>query len=261
MRSRASMDIDLAIPEEIEEENEDEMTEADIPEILHRKPTPPAKPSPPPKPTVGNGWRLPTPGPDVVLRKTKPDNIEEEKSDGVTEIDNDESMDITPQSSPEKKHKERKRFKMQIFKFRRSRKGKHNGKTPSTETERKTNLTQIPSMSMDSGLRPLGDDSRRRWPNRREKGMNWLFGIFHKRNAPHNKDSNDAENSPGGNEEVAKHAEDSSNVQATGNHSDTNSNGKTEVELRNGDTSHEDDANPESVSNLRQKFEKISSAS
>ena len=254
------MDFDLSIPDEIEEEDETDTTEADTPVNLQRKPMPPAKPSPPPKPTVGNGWRLPTPGHEVVLRKTKPDNIEEEKSDGVTEADNDDSMDITPQSSPEKKLKERKRFNLHIFRFRRSRKGSHNGKNSSTETERKTNLTQTPSRSVDSGLRPLGEDPRRRWPNRREKGMNWLLGIFHKRNVQHNKDPNDAENSPGGNEEMAKHAENSSNVHATGNLSDTNSNGNTEVELRNGDTSHEDDADPESVSDLRQKFERISKA-
>lgn len=260
MKSRASMNFDLSIPDEIEEEDEDTTEETDTSEE-GRKPTPPAKPSPPPKPTMGNGRRLPTPGPEVVLRKTKPENIEEEKSDGVKETDNDESMDITPQSSPEKTLKERRRFKMQIFKFRRSRNGKQNGKTSSAETVGKTNLTHTPSKSLDSGLQPLGEDSRRRWPNRREKGMNWLRGIFHKRHAQHNKDSNDAENGPIGNEEVAKHADDSPNVNAVDNHGDTNSNGKTEVELRNVDTSLENGANPKSVSDIRQRFERNASAS
>lgn len=272
VRSRASMDFDFYVPEEIEEEDEDSGQNEATGDEAKVKPTPPI---PAPKPAERNGWKLPTPGPDVVLRKTKSENVEEVKSDEVQEAEIEENTnDITPQSSPEKKQKERKRFKMHLFKFRRSRKGKLNGKTPKMETERKTNLTETYSMSVDSGLRPLGEDSRRRWPNRRsrrseEKGLNWLLGIFHKKNPQQGpKDTKDAEHIPDDTEDVAKDAQDASQVHATGNHSDTNSNGKPEVngtvpevKLRNDHTSHEDDVNPDSVSDLRLKFERFSMVS
>jgi hypothetical protein len=256
------MDFDFYVPEEIKEEAED--SELNEVEELELETTPPLKPTPPSRPAVGNGWRLPPPGPGVVLRKTKSEIPQGVKSDEVGEIE-ENINDITPQSSPEKKYKERKRFNIHRL-FRRSRKNKQHGKAPNMETERKTNLTETYSKSVDSGLRPLGEDSRRRWPIRRprkseEKGLSWLFGIFHKRNPQQDtKNTNDADHISEDTEDIAKTAEDV----ATGHHSDTNLNGKSEIngtvseaELRNGHTSHEDETNPESVSDLRQKFERF----
>jgi hypothetical protein len=285
------MDFDFHVPEEIKEEDEesrlDEATEDEgtaevhTPEERELEATPPSRPTPPPKPAERNGWKLPTSDSQVVLRKTTNENIQEVKSEEELE---ESRNDITPQSSPEKKQKERKRFKMHLFKFRRSRKGKQNaGKTPSTESEGKTNLTETYSMSVDSGLN--SERSRRRWPNRRsqkskdEKGLSWLLGIFHKKHGS-NKDTKDAERTPEEAEDITEGAKGAPNIDNTDNHSDTNSNGNTkangtapevelsngpEVELSNGDTSvtsHEEDdtakTKQESVSNLRQKFERFS---
>jgi hypothetical protein len=87
------MDFDFYVPEEIKEEAEDsELNEA---EELELEPTPPLKPTPPSKPAVGNGWRLPPPGPGVVLRKTKSEIPLGVKSDEVGEIE-ENINDITP---------------------------------------------------------------------------------------------------------------------------------------------------------------------
>ena len=268
VRSRASMDFDFTTPEEIkEEENEtndqneardnEETSEIDTPVEPTSMPTPPPKPE-------RNGWKLPTPGSEVVLRKTKSDN---EKSEEIKEEIEDHINDITPQSSPEKKYKERKRFKMHFIKFRRSRKGKQDGKNKEPETQ--TNLSH--ARSVDSGLQPLGENSRRRWPHRRfrgsdEKGVSWLLSLFHKKSPQQNNDTNDTQCTISEEtESTTKNAEDLSKVNVSRNHSDRSSNSKDENsgtdELTNGDTSHNADGeNQESVSNLRQKFERISGA-
>ena len=266
-------DISLAFPEEIEEEDEDvgerEDTETqDRVQSPLKPPAPPPKPTeehtserptPPPKPAERNGWRFPNLGSEVVLRKTKTENTDEAKSD---EIEDNVHESNAPESSPEKKRRERRRFKVPFPKLRRSRKGRQNGNNLKPETERKTNLTETQSMSVDSGARPLGENPRRRWPNRHrkseEKGLNWLLGLFHKRSAD-------------GPQDTSKNSKDVAH--ATGSHGDTNSNGtnqpngsvpevRVEGELTNGDTSHEVEANetPENVSDIRKKFERLSVA-
>lgn len=276
VRSRASMDFDIAFPEEIKEEDEDgenDETSENVDTSEVHTPVRPTPPIPPPKPKPeGNGWKLPTPGTGVVLRKTNQDNIEDAKSDeGEVEKMKGNINDITPQSSPEKKHKEQKRIK-HLFKFRRSRKEKINRKaSDSSEIEGKTNLTETYSMSVDSGLRPLGEDSRRRWPNRRsgkseKKRLNWLLGLFHRKGShADTKDTKDTENIPGHNDDTSKDTEELPTEHVVINQSDGNSNGDARAtetapdnELRNGHTSHEDQENPETVSDLRQKFERIS---
>ena len=279
VRSRASLDFDFYVPEEIKEEDEDEKQNEAVSDKVtvethtsagrELESTPPSRPTPPPKPAERNGWKLPTSESQVVLRKTKNENIQEVKSEEEIE---ENINDITPQSSPEKKQKERKRFK-HLFKFRRSRKGKQNGKTSNMQSDVKTNLTETYSMSVDSGLN--SEHSRRRWPNRRshksreEKGLNWLLGIFHKKQ-PHGSttDTKETEHIPEDAEGTAESAKHAPNVDITENPSDPNSNGKStangtvsELELGNGDTSHEDVNNTESVSNLRQKFERFSMVS
>ncbi|XP_028409954.1 uncharacterized protein LOC114532607 [Dendronephthya gigantea] len=276
VKSRASMDFDIAFPEEIKEEEEDseddEITENVNTSEVHTsaRPTPPI---PAPKPTPErNGWKLPTPASGVVLRKTNQEIAEDVKSDEVEEIRKN-GNDITPQSSPEKKHKEQKRIK-HLFKFRRSRKEKIRRQTSDGEIEGKTNLTETYSMSVDSGLRPLGEESRRRKPNRRSaksdrKGLNWLLGLFHKKSSHSDtKDTKDTENIPGDNEDTSKDTEELPTEHVIGSQSDGNSNGDAiatetvpEDELKNGHTSsHKDQENPETVSDLRQKFERLSVA-
>lgn len=265
VKSMASLDIDFSLPEEILEEDEEEDSEEEL-EITNAVAKGPVKPSVASKPSDPNGaWKLPPIDSKILLKKTS--SAESKSSVQSEDIPKKipsvpEDPDSTPAPLQEGKPRRRsKRFKFHLFKFRRSKE---------IEKDTHSNLPDNNSTSVDSRSRPLGEEPTKGWRRRRRlksegerKRLSWLMELFHMKTSTRDSEANDTK-TPAvaplpSNVNINSH--DTSDIEKD----KTQTNGhvseiKTENELTDADALNydENDENPETVSDLKKKFERIS---